>query len=94
MKLREFNKLTIPEMIDVSESKGVLISHRKNDKYIYFLYHLFSFYTELQYNSETKIYTKARGFSKLKLLEPYIKHITLQGIEHFKKENPNWNILP
>lgn len=94
MKLREFNKLSVPEMISVSENKGVLISHRRNDKYIYFLYHLFSFYTELQYNTETKVYTKTRGFSKVKLLEPYLKNITLFGIEHFKKDNPNWNILP
>jgi hypothetical protein len=75
MKLYEFQSLTRENQVEALWHLGVSVSEREDEKYLYVLYSLDSFYVELKYCGDMLIHIG--GFKNTEALDPYISTIAI-----------------
>lgn len=80
MTLYEFNLMDTDDQIEMAIWEGNYVDSRVFHKYRIMLYQVDSFYVEIFYEGDGNIIARHRSFSSLEPLDPYINHISLEGL--------------
>ena len=85
MTLYHYSELNEVEQHEVLWDRGVMVGDRSDGEHNILLYQMFSFYVELYYNPGSIILKKLRGFSNVRNLDVYLRHIDISAIGYLLK---------
>jgi hypothetical protein len=78
--IKEFNSLDEAEQFEALWEYGQIVGHVFQNGFKFMLYQISNFYVEIKYDDETNAIKGLRAFEDTESLDPYLKRISLKGI--------------